>query len=531
MTQEKSNKQFFQGAFVLTLAGIISKVLSAGYRIPLQNITGDTGFYIYQQIYPFLGMAMMLALYGFPTAISKIIAEKKDNGLFSSDFYRIFSITTFFSVTFVLLIVGFAPYIAAMMGDPALIPSVRMVALVFLTIPFVSSYRGLFQGLNNMKPTAFSQITEQLLRVCIIIGVSLYVVYQNQSLYYIGIGGAIASTVGTLGASIVLYVFLKKKQVFFHASEQASVTWNEAVRSVLGFGLVITINHMLLLLLQFVDAFTLVSGLIHNGFTLSDAKIWKGIFDRGQPLVQLGIVVGSSLALAFIPTITTNRLNKRKKLFLSYIRSAWKFSLYLSAGATIGLITLFPHVNQLLFLSNNGTKSLQLLSLTIIFAALSITTASILQGLGYMYRTAGFVLLGIGCKCILNVLFVPRFGITGAALATTISACIVLLCNLYQLKVILNKQIIRLPWFRFLCSLGGMTLVLLLLNKFVFPIMLIQSRVVYAVYLLLVVLVGAGIYFFLLIRLRAFTKGELEVLPFQNIVGYLMKEDKYEREY
>src|SRR5699024_3372456 len=58
-------------------AGIVGKILSATYRIPLQNLTGDMGYYIYQQVYPLIGIGMILALYGFPQAVSKLTAERK----------------------------------------------------------------------------------------------------------------------------------------------------------------------------------------------------------------------------------------------------------------------------------------------------------------------------------------------------------------------------------------------------------------------------------------------------------------------
>ncbi len=51
--KEHDNTDVMKGALLLTLAGLAGKVLSAGYRIPLQNLTGDVGFYIYQQVYPF----------------------------------------------------------------------------------------------------------------------------------------------------------------------------------------------------------------------------------------------------------------------------------------------------------------------------------------------------------------------------------------------------------------------------------------------------------------------------------------------
>lgn len=73
--KEHDNTDVMKGALLLTLAGLAGKVLSAGYRIPLQNLTGDVGFYIYQQVYPFLGIVTILSLYGFPSAISQITAE------------------------------------------------------------------------------------------------------------------------------------------------------------------------------------------------------------------------------------------------------------------------------------------------------------------------------------------------------------------------------------------------------------------------------------------------------------------------
>jgi len=68
----KRMNSIIQGALILTIAGIISKILSAFYRIPIQNLTGDLGFYLYQQIYPFIAIVIILTLYSFPAAISQM---------------------------------------------------------------------------------------------------------------------------------------------------------------------------------------------------------------------------------------------------------------------------------------------------------------------------------------------------------------------------------------------------------------------------------------------------------------------------
>lgn len=78
--ESKKYQAFWRGAIILTIASFVIKVLSAFYRIPYQNIAGDVGFYIYQQIYPFYGFCLILATYGFPIIISKMVAERLERG-------------------------------------------------------------------------------------------------------------------------------------------------------------------------------------------------------------------------------------------------------------------------------------------------------------------------------------------------------------------------------------------------------------------------------------------------------------------
>ena len=68
-----------RGAVILSCAGLAAKILSAFYRIPFQNIVGNTGFYVYQQVYPIYGIGMTFALSGFPVYISKLIAEQEND--------------------------------------------------------------------------------------------------------------------------------------------------------------------------------------------------------------------------------------------------------------------------------------------------------------------------------------------------------------------------------------------------------------------------------------------------------------------
>lgn len=76
MAQEKASVQFVKGAAILGVAGLVSKLLGAVYRIPYQNIAGDIGLYVYMQVYPLYTTLLILATAGFPIAISKIVSER-----------------------------------------------------------------------------------------------------------------------------------------------------------------------------------------------------------------------------------------------------------------------------------------------------------------------------------------------------------------------------------------------------------------------------------------------------------------------
>lgn len=89
---------FLGGAVLLSIAAIVTKIISAGYRIPFQNMAGDLGFYVYQQVYPFYGFMTIISLYGFPLVLSRQLAENPTNQRKTTGFYFVglllFSIVT-----------------------------------------------------------------------------------------------------------------------------------------------------------------------------------------------------------------------------------------------------------------------------------------------------------------------------------------------------------------------------------------------------------------------------------------------------
>ncbi|AIF41996.1 polysaccharide biosynthesis protein [Virgibacillus sp. SK37] len=526
MGVNETNK-LVKSALLLTAGGLISKVLSAGYRVPLQNLTGDIGFYIYQQIYPILGIALMLSLYGFPSAISKMAMDLKRMGkklTFKTFHLPIILILLCINATLFLFLLLNADLLAVWIGDERLAGTYRFSAFIFLVIPFTALLRGVFQSNQYMKPVAFSQIGEQIVRVFIIVGAAVVISTQQINLYKIGQAAVWAAILGSITALFILVIFYRNKQLKKEETNHP-VPWNYYVNTLLILGLAATLNHMVLLVIQFADTFTLLPSLLGHGLDKQTAMEAKGVFDRGQPLIQLGIVLGSSFALALLPSISQKRLEDDPETFYFYIRGALKFSLYLAVGACIGLIIIFKEVNELLYQNAEGTRYLQILVSAIVFASIAITASSILQGLGYVKRTAGFILIAFFVKWIANQTLVPWIGIIGAALATTVS--LLLLCIIVSME--LRRKVPGLHFYKqinwkVLSGAAGLMIIYLAIGNFIISFMEDMSRWGLLVYVVFISFTGGAIYIFCMIRWKAFTIKELRMLPASNFFIRIYKE-------
>ncbi|MDA7028376.1 polysaccharide biosynthesis protein [Bacillus sp. CLL-7-23] len=511
-TLSDQKRQIWQGAFVLSLAGIFSKVLSAGYRVPFQNIVGDVGFYIYQQVYPLLGISVVLVTVGFPVTISKIMNDYEVENQ-----AKILRISMMFlsgiGLSFFLILFAGAKGIAGLMGDPDLEQVIRAVSFSYLLLPFISFFRGYFQGRQWMLPTAFSQMGEQLVRVTVILLLTWWLVKQDFSLYDTGAGAAFASFVGGLAAFIILAKFWVTRDRR-HRSGVSNLNTKTVIRQLSLYTMTICVSSLMLILIQLVDAFNLYSLLLDHGLDKLEAKHIKGVYDRGQPLLQLGTVFAVSVATALVPTLTKARKQQETELVQIKVQYAMKTSLTLGIGAAVGLICILDPVNMMLFKNSEGTTALQIFSLSIFFASFAMTITAVLQGCGHPFFPAVSVLLGTVMKTVLNVMLIPSFGIEGAALATAISFAFVALLNFLKLK---RKSLTKLSDYKMSgVVISAFTMLMVLLAwLYIFEMVIdAESRWKAAIESLTAVVLGGVTYLYSIIKLKVYSDEELELLPF-----------------
>ncbi|CAH0312419.1 polysaccharide biosynthesis protein [Peribacillus sp. Bi134] len=515
----KTSNELFRGALILSAAAIIVKVLSAAYRIPYQNIAGDIGFYIYQQVYPFYGVAFTLSTLGFPVVISKLIAERESsknnfavNDILMTSFVVLSSIGV---MMFAALFLG-ADWIAGWMKDPRLAGLLRIVAYSYLLMPISSVLRGYFQGINDMLPTASSQVAEQCIRVLTILVLSTIFVNQGYSPYGVGKGAVLGSITGGMTGLVLLiaFVILREEWKLFLRMRIKPVNFIKISKVLVFQGLAFCITGLILILFQFVDSLHLYSLLRETGMGEKEAKEWKGVYDRGQPLLQLGTVVANSFALALVPVISGFVQRKSEHELLNKIKLALRVSATIGLAAAIGLVVTMEPVNHMLFTDVKGTITLAIFSLSILFTSVIMAEAAVIQSLGYSFIPVIITLVGVVSKWALNLVLVPHYKIAGAASATVLAFMIMSVLFYVVLRVHIKKTLIEKKHVLIILkSTVYMGTAVVIFNGLFELMSSGESRLLATIQALTGVGIGAAVFVMTAIRSGLFGEEELALIP------------------
>lgn len=507
-----------KGTLILTLSSFVVKILSAIYRVPFQNIVGDNGFYVYQQIYPFYGIAVALALSGLPVFLSKVIAEEKE---FAQKLKLLQRYMTWISlISLVLFLVTFvgSKNIACWMGDSQLAPLLRVVAFTYLFIPLNASLRGYFQSELQMKPTAYSQLLEQIIRVGVILFAAVGYQQFHWNLYQMGTVAMLGAVGGSLVASIVLRYYQQKTALFplvSWSNRRQQENEQPIAKRFFQEGGLICLYSSWLVLFQLIDSFTVKRSLVSIGFSDMNAKVVKGIYDRGQPIVQLGLVIVSALVAVYLPVLTRYFVEKKSGRFSIISKLYLKLLLTFGLAASVGLACILPYLNTGLFGDQKLNTTLMIFGFTIFLMALIQGYQTIFQSQNRIKPLFVAISIGLISKVLTTSIFIHLFGIKGASLATLVGFG----CSVCYLQLIYRKMSEQstFNWSftsKILISLFAMVMVVLSINsgaEWLFPDF---GRIKSLLLAVVSAILGCGTYLGMLFWLKAFTIKEWCLIPY-----------------
>lgn len=542
MNETSRSGRMLKGAVLLSLAAIVTKLLGTLQKIPLQNIGGDGVFGIYNTVYPFYTLLLTLATAGFPTAVSRFVAEREaaGNRAGSAEVLRLSAV--------VMLALGCAgglgmyfgaPLLAYWIGNQHLVPALRCTAPALFFVPVSAALRGYFQGLQDMLPTAVSQVIEQAVRVGVMIVLLLSFTAAGSSDSTVASGAMIGSAAGGLAGLVVMLLFWqryrsrtevmswRKSGDEWKGSQEDTLTQAEAVglsyareprvrllKQLLAYAIPICLAALAVPLIGLVDTFTLPRLLKQGGWDELGAMIQVGIYNRGIPLVQLVTMLAASLSVLFIPALAEFKYRGDRESIESHSRLALRWFWLMGLAASAGLAALAEPINIMLYKDAAGTQAMQWIALTAAPSTMLTLTAALLQGLGTVRAPALYLAGAAALKIVLNLLLVPQLGITGAAIAgvaaysLAAALSLALLVKTAALRLRLAEAVLKPALLIF-----ALVLPVLALRWLADAAGLGPSRTAACAESLLGVFLGGAVFAAGVLRLRLMTGPELEALP------------------
>ena len=498
-----SNK-VLKNSFILVIGNLLFRVGGYINRLLMSRMLGPEGYGLYGLTLPFQGIFQILSAGGLPPAISKYVAEynaKDEKALTRQVIYTATKFMVLMAILLSIILLFSSDFIAnEIFHKPLVVWPLRAVSLITPFSVIVGAMRGAFQGVYKNEYTVYNRMAEQLATIV------FAVVFVYCGLYAMGavLGGAFGFIVSAITA-----VLLYKKYIspMFYSEDSLDLSLKEELEllwMLICFAVPVAITALSEMAIY--DVGTSVIGV----FMLSTDV---GFYNAADPISRIPLVISLSISTVLLPATAEAYVLKNQKLLQEYVVDCLRYCI-LTVIPMCVIISMFSMpIIQLLFgeVYTPGSGVLCILVIGMSFYSIYMISSSILQGTGNPKLPMYILLLGTVLNIVLNAIFVQMMGIVGAAIATTITTCILMI--VIMLFVIKTTKI-SIPWKNILLVL--ICNLILMAVCYVIPKTLIG--------LVIGIIIGSFLYIVSLIMLKVLTKRAIDFFSqYMNKIPILKK--------
>lgn len=531
MTREKK-QSFMQGIMTLMFSQVLIKISGLVYKLYLTNKNGfgDAGNAIYNSGFQIYALLLTIASIGVPNAVAKLISEKLSIGdnrgaqkVFKVSF-AVFSLVGFVGSVILFLASEFLANEWLQIPEAKLTLMILAPSIFFVSL--ISVFRGYFNGYENMRPMAQSQIIEQLTKtICTVIIVEyicLSMGYQGTT-GIMAAGANLATTIATFISCVYLFFLysekMKNNKVYVADCYYKSERVIKILKKIIIIAMPLTISAILGSLNKNIDSFTVVRAL-KTFMTEEQAKIQYGMLSgKIDTLVTFPLSFNMAFATALVPAISAAKARGDKERIEKRISFSLLVTILIGLPCTIGMMTFAKPILEVLFPNaSSGEYIYRISSASIIFITIEQTVNGALQGLGKASVPVMALSIGIFVKLLLNLTLVkinPNIfmfgGVAGAALATVI-------CHIISMTIsftILKKTVkIKFNILKFIIKPIIASILMGILGLYIYN--QLRSIIMQIIAIILSIIVAVAIYVIALFVFKIFDKEELYMLPFYS---------------
>jgi len=444
MNGELSQKRFALGVTALTLSVIAVKIVGLVYKIPLLKILGAEGMGYFNAAYELYALFFVVSTAGLPVAVSILISESLAAGK-GRNVDKIHKISLrIFIVLGVLgaLVMGFG---ASLFSGLLESPNARLAILaVSPTVFFVcisGAMRGYFQGGQNMRPTAISQVIEALGKLTLGL---LFAILAKRA----GCSTEVCAAYAALGLSAacllsMIYLLLTKRVSAVYGLGLKTLGETDSSKNIFRrlmlLAVPVTLSSSLSGLARVVDMSMILRRLQTTGYESSVAAATYGCYSTlAVPVYNLPSSLVTGIAVSLVPMLTAAAESGDSERSRDLIVSSFKMCLFLALPCSVGMALFAKPLLSLLFVGEQSAVAMAAPQLTVLaFSVCSSCLMGITNAILQAYRKASLPILsmaiGLAVK-IVSAYFlmgISQIGIYGAAISTLLCNTVAVGMNLY----------------------------------------------------------------------------------------------------
>lgn len=521
----ENKKAATRGFAILTVAGILNKVMSVAYVPILLQIIGGVGYGIYTAGYKIYAFIYILTNSGFPIAISKLEAEliARKNYRDARRSFRVVSmVMTIYGFAMAALTAIFARQITTAMHYNRSYLVILALSPTMLFSAISGIYRGFFNGISNMKPTAMSQIIEQFLNV--VLSLVFALMLMKYGIEWACAGATVGTTIGSLASALYLrQKYLRYKKVLKkHTSDDIGwVDTQTLVSRFLSYAIPIALNSIIVFGGDLIDLLNVGPRLISAGFSSDWTYVLLGVLNKYSSLLNVPLAITTALYTAMMPSFSAAVSLKDTEQLKSNISDAFRMSLMISIPSAVGLTVISKPIFLFLFSEKyvDGWRLMTVGSIVVILYSVIQIQAGILQSINKTKYSTISMLVGIAVKVFINyfLIAIPSINIMGAVIGTIVCYIIAMDLNSRYIKKFLPVQVsIKRHIGRPAVSSAAMAISVTVVYKLLYMLLHFFIRGTYipnAISTLISVLVGCFTYAVIMLRLGGITRDDVESIP------------------
>ena len=434
-----TKRTFVYGATILLGANLLNRLLGFAYQYLIMNNIGGEAYGLFNMVFPIYMLALVITTAGIPLAIAKMVSEEISLGrtLNAQAIFRLALWLLSISGAIVSIVLYFiSPIIAERIFPDPRVMNVFLICTPAIFIVSVSSvFRGYFQGLQNMVPTAISQIFEQIIRVAV--GYTAALRLLDHGVEWAAAGLALGMLAGELiGLIAIIFQYQRRKPILASKSQGPAYSSRQILSRLWHLASPVTVGRLLSTGLSSLDAIIIPMRLQVAGYSAREAVTLFGqLGGSAFTLLTFPSVFTFALATALVPAISEASI--RRQFHIVRARSAEAIRLTIIIGIPC-LIILFYFSRPLtsFFNSSEIAPILRILALGGIFSYIQQTTSGILQGLGKVQIPVlhSIIAAMIRFPVLIYLTSIPQWGLKGTAWSYVLSFIIMAALNIIAIS-------------------------------------------------------------------------------------------------